>query len=109
MSMNLTKRDIRQNAYRERSRSARGIARLLMPFAFVVLGTAIWQDPDLGPKLAEGLEVIRPTAASYLVDTPLEDILGPVPEDDLVQDEDALDQIVVANGLPESTVPVNRN
>lgn len=80
-----------------------------MPVALIVTGTAIWNDPDLGPKLAEGLEVIRPTAASYLVDTPLEDMLGPVAQDELARDNTNPERVMVASGFPASTVPVNRN
>ncbi|MEM9577986.1 MAG: hypothetical protein AAF999_13345 [Pseudomonadota bacterium] len=81
----------------------------MIPIIFVTFGVAVWHDPDLGPKLAEGLEVIHPMAAGYLTDTPLENILGPVTDADLVQNGEAAGQIVVANGLPRSAVPVNRN
>jgi hypothetical protein len=103
--MQLSKRDIRQRAYLERGRSARRFARILVPLMFLTLGTAIWQDPDLGPQLAEGLEVIRPTAASFLVDTPLEDFLGPVPED-LAQNDSADDRIAGA-ALPQIATDTN--
>lgn len=110
MSIPMNKRDLRQNAYIERAKSARGFARMLVPAAFIVLGTGIWKDPDLGPKLAEGLEVIRPTAASYLVDTPLEDLLGPATSDELVQQGNfGNEQLVVSNILPVTTDVASRN
>jgi hypothetical protein len=109
MTMTLNKRDLRQKTYIARASRARGYARMLMPLALFALGTAAWQDPDLGPQLAEGLEEIRPVAAGYLADTPLENILGPVPEDEITAESEETGQITIAAGLPNSAVPVNRN
>ena len=108
MTIQMSKRDIRQHAYRERARSARGYARMLMPVVFIVLGTALWQDPKLGPVLAEGLTEVKPLAASYLQDTPFEDLLGPVPSEETASaNQDA--QITVSASLPTSVLPIDRN
>jgi hypothetical protein len=106
MSMQMSKRDTQQSAYLKRSGSARALARMLMPVAAVILATGLWNDPALGPILAEGLEELRPAAARYLVDTPFEDLLGPLPETDLAQDTSPEERITAAAELPASTLPV---
>jgi hypothetical protein len=106
--MQLSKKDTRQIAYRRRADSARTWARLMIPVTFIVTGTAVWQDPQIGPKLEGGLEVVRPMAARYLTDTPLENILGPVPQDDVVEAGAEEGQLTVASNLPETRLPVNR-
>ena len=108
MTIQMSKRDIRQHAYRERARSARGYARMLLPVAFIVLGTALWQDPKLGPVLAEGLTEVKPLAASYLQNTPFENLLGPAPAAETAAAEPG-DQITVSAALPTSVLPINRN
>lgn len=71
------KRQRRQSKYRNRARSARLCAKLLIPVAMVFLTSALWSDPVLGPRLAQGVQEIKPVLAGYLEDTPLEDIFGP--------------------------------
>jgi hypothetical protein len=80
--MQLSKREKRQYDYKERSRTARSYARLLMPVTAIVLGTAAWQDPDLGPKLDTALAELRPEAARLVAETPLEDLLRPILADE---------------------------
>lgn len=99
---------MRQAAFQERASTARLYARLLMPVTFVVLGTALWSDPQVGPKLADGLEEVRPIAAQYLAGTPLENILGPVPEaTSQSAGADNEDRVTVSAGLPTVDQPVN--
>ncbi|MFK7743827.1 MAG: hypothetical protein AB8B47_02130 [Roseobacter sp.] len=92
MVTHVDKRLRRQKAYAKRSRSARFFARVLMPVAMVTLSTSIWSDPVWGPKLAEGVEEVKPMVATYLADTPFADMLGPVevtqPVDDPSQGND---------------------
>lgn len=78
MKQDLSKSKMRQFSYRERAVRARTYARVLMPVCFFVAGATVWQDPVLGPQLSEGLTEIKPIAASYLADTPLESLLGPL-------------------------------
>ncbi|WP_227267475.1 hypothetical protein [Roseobacter weihaiensis] len=106
----ISRRDLRQVAYRQRASSARLYARLLMPVTVFVLATGLWSDPVVGPQLVQGLEEIRPIAASYLVDTPLENILGPAPAtEDTVDAADVEGRVTASTSLPPSVVPINRN
>lgn len=105
------KKSIRQFAYRERAIRAKTYARVLMPVAVFAVGASVWKDPDLGPQMTETFQEIRPVAASYLVNTPFEDMLGPLPEPERTQAQaepaDA-EQVTASFDLPEDTVPVNR-
>lgn len=105
------KKAVRQFAYRERAIRAKIYARVLMPVAIFAVGASVWKDPDLRPQVTEGIEEIRPIAASYLEDTPFEDMLGPLPEPTPTEaaggsTED--DQVTASVDLPENKVPVNR-
>ena len=105
--MQMSKKELRQTAYLKRSAVARRTGRFLMPAAAVLLASAIWDDPVLGPQLAQGLEEVRPTAARYLIDTPLHGMLGPVPQDQVAGDiaEDA--RLAAASRLPQITPETN--
>jgi len=105
------KKSARQFAYRERAIRAKTYARVLVPVAMFAVSATVWMDPELRPQVAEGLEEIRPIAATYLVDTPFEDMLGPVPV--AAPTEAAVDgaedgQVTASFNLPEDAVPVNR-
>jgi hypothetical protein len=104
------KRDLRQAAYNSRSKSARRFARVLMPVALFCLGTALWSDPVLAPKLIQGVEEIRPVLAKYAADTPLEDIVGPVPEATPADVAEATEEasLSLSSTMPASVRPVNR-
>lgn len=110
MMQEVNKKDLRQFAYRERAIRAKTYARVLLPVAMFAIGTSAWTDPDLGPQLVEGLEEIRPIAATYLVDTPFEDMLGPVPEPVVEAAAEDLegDQLTASADMPDDQVPVNR-
>lgn len=104
------KRDLRQAAYNSRSKNARRYARLLMPVALFSLGTALWSDPVLAPQLIKGIEEIRPVIAHYAADTPLGDILGPVPAAASADVADATEEasLTLPTNMPASVRPVNR-
>lgn len=81
-----------------------------MPVTMFVLATGLWSDPVVGPQLAEGFKEIRPIAASYLVDTPLEDILRPAPAtEDPGEAAEVGRRVTASTSLPPSVVPINRN
>lgn len=105
------KKTARQFAYRERSIRAQTYARVLIPVAMFAVGATVWMDDQLRPQVARGLEEIRPIAAIYLVDTPFEDLLGPVPEGAAAEasaNSASSDQVAASYNLPEDSVPVNR-
>jgi hypothetical protein len=68
MSMHLNLKDFRHEAYRERARTARRAAVMLMPLACLVLGTAVWKDPDLQPRVQQGIETLHPIAVAHLAE-----------------------------------------
>ncbi|MGA9412482.1 MAG: hypothetical protein WBV78_18820 [Roseobacter sp.] len=111
MTQEVDKKAIRQFAYRERSIRAQTYARVLMPVAVFAVGATVWMDPDLRPQVTAGIEEIRPIVATYLVDTPFEDLLGPVPVAAPTETDGTGvdgDQVAASFDLPEDAVPVNR-
>lgn len=116
MMSGVDKRDLRQAKCINRGKSARLYGRLLIPVACVVLGQALWSDPDLGPQLSEGLTEIKPVLATYAQGTPLDGAFGPVPEatenGELVIIDEAKaatsGAVTASFNLPESATPVNR-
>ncbi|MGD9294414.1 MAG: hypothetical protein PVI41_05980 [Roseobacter sp.] len=109
MKQDVSKSTLRQFNYRERALRARTYARILMPVCLFLASATAWQDPVLGAKLSDGLTEIKPIAASYLADTPLEDLLGPL-QADMPRDEaaEAVQRITAAADLPDGDVVVNR-
>lgn len=108
MRRDLSKSDIRQYNYRERAIRARTYARILMPVCLFVASATAWQDPVLGAKLSEGLTEIKPIAANFIADTPLEDLLGPL-QLDAPQDQAAKadERVTAAADFPDNGVVVN--
>lgn len=80
MFSGIDKRAVRQAKCINRGKRARMYGRVLIPITLLVLGQALWSDPDLGPQLAEGLKEIKPVLATYAQGTPLEGTFGPVSE-----------------------------
>ena len=120
MLTKIDKRQRRQAACQDRARSSRFYAKVLIPVAMITMSTALWSDPVLGPKLAQGLEEVKPVLAKYAQNTPLEDAFGPVPEPqaeeiasettaenaDGSETEEAA--LALTSNLPTSVRPVNR-
>ncbi len=105
MKQDVSKSTIRQFNYRERALRARTYARILMPVCFFVASATAWQDPVLGAKLSEGLTEIKPIAANYLANTPLEDLIGPLQLD---QATEGNERVTAAADLADNGVVVNR-
>ncbi|MEE4189313.1 MAG: hypothetical protein V2I76_12790 [Roseobacter sp.] len=99
-------RDLRQHACRERAIRARMYARILMPVFVFAAATCVWQDQDMRDEVTAAILEIRPMVASYLVDTPLENMLGPLTVEDTTDADDH--QLADASALPTSSVPINR-
>ena len=108
MVMQVDKRESRQAEYLKRSGKARFYARILMPITLVTLSTGIWSDPVWGPKLAEGVEEIKPMVASYLQETPFADVMQTLELKKPVEDAVTEAGTRIEASLPMSLRPIVR-
>ena len=70
------KKQRRQDAYRRRAKRAFTLAKLMIPVCFLTVSASAWSDPVLGPRLAAGLQEVKPMVAAVMDGTPVMEVLA---------------------------------